>query len=249
MNSGKNLDSGYVKSYYDGFLSKYEKEYAFYRWQAGEVEKIHFYQTRRALVPFLNKLKGSILEIGGGDAIWTMEYISHVNELNFLDISEEMVSRAKKRLNDFSLKINFINNDFVQNDFSGNTFDGIVSIRNLEYFTDKNFFIEKVNKLLKEDGQFVLVTKSPKYHMSDKAKQKTLHTAQIDILELIKMINSSGLRVLEVRPAICGKLFRFSFMRFISNLLHKITLILPWKILPLNLLSRLSESFVIYAKK
>ncbi len=249
MNSGKNLDPDYVKSYYDGFLSTYENEYAYYRWQAGAVEKLHFLQTKRALMPFLSKLKGSVLEVGGGDAIWTMEYISNIEKLTFLDISEEMISRAGKRLSNFSQKITYVNNDFLQSDFPEGSFDHVVSIRNLEYFTDKKLFIGKVHKLLKEGGSFVLVTKSPKYNLKDNAKDKTLHTGQIGIADLISLIEKEGLKVVKVYPAIFGKFFRFSFMRFVSNVLQGIILKLPWNRMFVRLLSYLSESFVVYVKK
>lgn len=249
MNSDKNLDSGYVKSYYDKFLSSYDKEYSYFRWQAGPVEKIHFKQTRRALLPYLKTLRGNVLEIGGGDAIWTREYVEKIDSLTFLDISKEMIARAQNSLKNFNKNITYINDDFLQADLKKDNFDHVVSIRNLEYFTDKNYFINKVNELLKKDGTFVLVTKSPKYNFKNHDQRKTLHTSQIDIKELINLLKNNGLNVLAVYPAIFGKLFRFSFVRFLSNLLQKIILLMPYKILPISLLSYLSESFVIYAKK
>ena len=249
MNSDKNLNSDYVKSYYDGFLSGYEKEYSYYRWQAGAVEKLHYLQTKRSLAPYLNKVKGTVLEVGGGDAIWTMEYIQNIEKLTFLDISEEMISRAQKRLSNFPEKISFVNQDFLKSDFPESSFDNVVSIRNLEYFTDKNLFMSQVHKLLKKDGNFTLVTKSPKYNLKDSAKEKALHKGQIDIVDLIKLMEGNGLKVIKVYPAIFGKLFRFSFTRSISNILQGIILKMPWNRAFARLLSYFSESFVIYAKK
>ncbi len=249
MNSDKNLDSAYVKSYYDNFLSSYDKEYYYFRWQAGPVEKIHFKQTRRALLPYLTSLKGNVLEIGGGDAVWTREYIEKINNLTFLDISKEMITRAQNNLKSFDKNITYINEDFLKADLKKDNFNHIVSIRNLEYFTDKKYFIFKVKELLKKDGTFVLVTKSPKYNIKDSDKRKTLHTSQIDIKQLVNLLRNNGLYVLAVYPAIFGKLFRFSLTRFLANLIHKIILLLPYKILPISLLSYFSESFVIYAKK
>lgn len=249
MNSGKNLDSAYVKSYYDGFLSSYDGEYAHYRWQAGPVEKLHYLQTERALMPYLKCLQGDVLEIGGGDAVWTMLYVSNASHITFLDISEEMIARARKRLVKFSDKVNFINSDYLAADFSGKRFDHIVSIRNLEYFTDKETFMDRTHGLLKDEGSFVLVTKSPKYNLWDMAKEKTLHTCQIDILDLLALMRKSGFRIESVYPAIFGKLFRFGFTRWLSRALHKATLALPWNNTLLRMYSYLSESFVIYAKK
>ncbi len=249
MDLDKNLNGAYVKSYYDGFLSGYNNDYAYYRWQAGPVERIHFYQTRKALLLFLNKVKGSVLEVGGGDAIWTMEYVERADRLLFLDISTEMISRAQKRLASFSGKIEFINEDFLIHDFGKNTFENIVSIRNLEYFVDKKKFMDKVSSLLVQGGNLVLVTKSPVYNLKDKAKEKTLHTAQIGITELKEIIEQAGLSVIDIRPAIFGKLFRYPIMRFFSNCAHAFFLKMPRIFLPLGLLSYFSESFVVYARK
>lgn len=249
MNFDKNLDSGYVKSYYDKFLSSYDKEYSYFRWKAGPVEKIHFYQTRMSLLPYLSKIKGNVLEIGGGDAVWTQEYVKQIDSLIFLDISSEMISRAKKNLDKYNKNITYINEDFLKADLPKNSFDNIVSIRNLEYFTDKQSFIIKVKDLLKDNGNFVLVTKSPKYTLKDAEKRKTLHTSQIDIKELILILRKNNFSVKAVYPAIFGKLFRFSFLRFLANFLHRIILLIPFKVLPISLLAYLSESFVIYAKK
>ncbi len=249
MDTGKNLDSDYVKSYYDGFLSSYQNEYSYYRWQAGPVERVHFSQTKRALKPYLDTLRGEVLEIGGGDAAWTLEYISHVDKLTFLDISEEMIARAGKRLAPFSDKITYLNEDFVRADFSGCTFDHVVSVRNLEYFPDKKLFMSKVFSLLNKGGSFVLVTKSPKYHIRDGAKEKALHRGQIRIEELIKLIKSEGLSVEGVYPAIFGKLLRLSIMRSFSNVLHRLILKMPWGTAWARILAYFSESFVVYAKK
>jgi ubiquinone/menaquinone biosynthesis C-methylase UbiE len=249
MDSGKNLDSDYVKSYYNRFLSTYDKEYAYYRWKAGPVERLHYTQTKRALLPYLKKLDGMVLEIGGGDGIWTQDYVSRIDALSFLDISKEMVARAQKRLEKYSEKITYVNEDFLHNKFAAGTFDHIVSIRNLEYFTDKNKFISEVHRLLKHKGTFVLVTKSPQYDLKDNAKGKALHTGQIDIKDLIVLIEKQGMKVLSVRPAIFGKLFRFPLMRFISNIIHSVVIAIPWKWAPLRLFSYLSESFVVYVQK
>lgn len=248
MNTDKNLTSNYVQSYYDTFLSSYDKEYSYYRWQAGPVEKLHFRQTRATLVPYLTTLRGAVLEIGGGDAIWTRHYIEQVESLTFLDISSQMIARAQKRLASFADKISYLNQDFLTAEFREASFDHVVSIRNLEYFTDKQAFLLKVKKSLKTGGTFVLVTKSPTYHKADTGKRKTLHTSQIDIVELLSVMRSQGFMIEAVYPAIFGKLFRVAPVRFVMNVAHRIIRLLPWRILPLRLLARFSESFLIYAK-
>lgn len=249
MNSNNNLESSYVKSYYDNFLASYDKQYSFYRWDSSPVARLHYSQTKRTLKPYLDAISGSVLEVGGGDGIWTREYVNHIQHLTFLDISKEMISRAQQELRVHVSKINYVNDDFLNNTFTSQSFDTVVSIRNLEYFTDKKKFISEVVRLLNNGGKFILVTKSPVYNMRDNAKNKKLHTAQIGIKDLLCLMRSEGLTIVSVRPAIFGKLFRFLPTRIVSSLLHKFLLVIPWRVLPLGLLSYISESFMIYAKK
>lgn len=249
MNSDKTLTNEYVRSYYDTFLSKYDGEYAYYRWQAGPVERVHFTQTRRTLMPYLKATSGKVLEIGGGDGVWTQEYVDHIDSLTFLDISKEMIARAQKRFAGISGKISYMCDDFLQAPIPTNHFNTVVSIRNIEYFTDKQLFFARVHTALTHGGRFILVTKSPQYNHIDTSKQKALHHGQTDIMELARMMEHAGLRVVAVYPAIFGKLFRFSIVRGITTFLHRCILLLPWKLLPVKLLSYVSESFLIYAEK
>jgi hypothetical protein len=89
----------------------------------------------------------------------------------------------------------------------------------------------------------------PHRALHNDTQKKTLHLAQISIIELIKLIEQNGLAVQTVRPAIFGKLLKFKSIRKISSLMQKIFFIIPLNILPLRAMSYFSESFLIYAKK
>lgn len=251
MNSEKKLQltGDYVKNHYNDFLANLSEDYADYRWHNDPVSQSHYDQTYSALSPFFKKITGDVLEIGGGDAMWTMNFILQIQKLVFLDISKEMISRAQKRLVDFNQKIDYQNQNFLENSLVNKTFDFVISIRNLEYFLDKNKFISEVSRVLKEDGHFLLITKSPQYTAHNNTQQKTLHIAQIDINELIHLLKQNNFIIESVRPAIVGKLLRYNFIRKISSILQKIIFSIPMKLIPFKALSYFSESFLIYARK
>lgn len=245
----QNLDAQYVKEYYDTFLSKDGGEYAYDRWHKTPVHESHFEQTKRTLKRAFSGLSGNVLEVGGGDAMWTMFYVDKIEHLTYLDVSEEMLSRAKDRLKEKTAKVDFIQGDFLENKLPSGSFDNFISIRNFEYFKDKNFAVSEMNRLLKQGGELIVVTKSSKYNFHTNLKNKTLHSDQVDIKHFLHMLESNGFEIEDVKPAIFGKLLKFGFFRFLSSALQSFVLVLPWRVLPVGFLGYLSESFYVKAKK
>lgn len=245
----QNLDAKYVKNYYDTFLSQDGGEYAYHRWHKTPVHEAHFIQTRRTLKRAFSTVLGKVLEIGGGDAMWTMFYIDKIEHLTYLDVSEEMLSQAKTRLKEKAGKVEFIQGDFLENKLTSESFDNFISIRNFEYFKDKDFAVNEMNRLLKKDGTLLVVTKSKEYNLHTNLKKRTLHSDQVRIEDFLEMLRENGFEIQDVKPAIFGKLLKFSIFRVISNFIHICILRLPWKILPIKFLGYLSESFYVKAKK
>ncbi len=245
----QNLDAKYVKEYYDSFLSKDGGEYAYHRWHQTPVHEAHFIQTKRTLKRAFSGVAGDVLEVGGGDAMWTMSYIDKVKHVTYLDVSDEMLSRAKVRLEKNTEKIEFIQGDFLENKLPSGSFDNFISIRNFEYFKDKDFAVKEMNRLLKHEGSLIVVTKSREYNFHTNLKRRTLHSDQIKINHFLSMLKENGFEIEDVKPAILGKLLRFGIFRFISSAIQSFVLILPWRILPIGFLGYLSESFYVKAKK
>ncbi len=245
----QNLDAKYVKNYYDTFLSQDGGEYAYHRWHKTPVHEAHFIQTKRTLKRAFSAVLGKILEIGGGDAMWTMLYIDKIEHLTYLDVSEEMLARAKARLKEKAEKVEFIQGDFLENNLPGESFDNFISIRNFEYFKDKDFAVKEMNRLLRKDGTLLVVTKSKEYNLHTNLKKRTLHSDQVRIEDFLEMLRENGFEIQDVKPAIFGKLLRFGIFRFISSALQSVILVLPWRILPIKFLGYLSESFYVKARK
>ncbi len=250
IESKNNLSGEYVGQYYDNFLSTLGTFHSDHRWFEGPVNLIHFNQTKKTLLTFFNTVScEKVFEVGGGDGIWTLLYINVCENLYYLDISFQMLEQAKKRLAESISKISFNQGDFLNNTLEDNIFDTCISIRNFEYFVDKRKFLSEMHRILKEKGNLLLVTKSRDYNAHTNLKEKTLHSKQVSVREVITLLKESGFEILNVKPAIFGKLFRFRFARFISNILHQVLLLIPWKLLPLFLLGFVSESFQIHAQK
>jgi ubiquinone/menaquinone biosynthesis C-methylase UbiE len=253
MNEEQNkkvLTSDYVKESYNSFLSNYGDKYAYYRWGRTPVSRYHFTQSRRALVSVLGTQKyGNSFEVGGGDGVWTRYIIDRSDSLTFLDISKEMISRAKENLEKWSKKITYIEGDFLDNKLEDEIFDLVLSFRNFEYFSDKEKGAKEFARILKPGGKLILVTKSPEYDWYGYFRGKTLHSGQISIKRLCELIQSSGFEVERVLPAIIGKKIAWSPLRPIYNVIHIILLKMPKSVMPLYILKYFSESFLIYAVK
>lgn len=247
--SEEKLSNEFVRNVYNNFLSKYDNTYSHHRWFRS---KDLLYQHRQSTIALEYCLKNlnfnKALEIGGGDGEWTKILSKHVAEIDFLDISEEMLKMAKTNLADNS-NINFLLADFLDNQLKDNDYDVILSFRSFEYFFDKDKFFKEINRVLKNGGSMIIVTKSPLYDWSGYYKTKVLHSGQLRIADLLRMFQKYGFEVEIVKPAIVGKKLKFSFMRLIFNIFYRLNYLTKFNILPLFILQYISESFIIRVKK
>ncbi len=249
QNKGQNLNGEYVKNYYDNFLSKSKVSYAFHRWHETVVHEEHYFQTKKVLEKAFSCISGNVLEIGGGDGSWTLLYIEKCDHITYMDISEEMLLQAKKNLSKYQNKINFIQGDFMSNNLASSSFDKIISIRNFEYFKDKNFAVSEFNRLLKSNGELLIITKSKHYSFHTKLHKKTLHSDQVTPNEFVEMLKKNNFEILEFYPAIFGKLLKFWIFRKISRITFLFILKTNYKMIPKSILGYFSESFYVKARK
>lgn len=243
------LTNQFVKETYNKMMSEYDKGYHHFRWFREPISRYHHKQSKRS---FLYALKGAqydrALEIGGGDGEWTKILLNYVNHIDFYDISEEMIKQAKNRLKDND-NIEFFLGDFLENTLVDNSYDFILSFRSFEYFDDKNKFMRELNRLLKDKGEVILVTKSPYYDWKKYYKSKTLHSGILPIKDLIAMFKKHGFEVKLVKPAIVGKKLSWSFFRFMFDIFHHKNYWFKFNVLPLSILQYISESFIIKVVK
>lgn len=243
------LTNQFVKESYNSFLSGYDKSYAYYRWFREPISRYHYKQSKRSFLYCLSNFQyEKSLEIGGGDGEWTKILLGNVKNLDFYDISEEMMGRAKKRLKSFS-NINFFLGDFLKNNLENNKYNFVLSFRSFEYFEDKNLFLQEVHRLLRDGGEAILVTKSPAYDWKKYYKTKILHSGILSIREIKKLLKNNSFKIKLVKPAIVGKNLNSSFFRFLFDVFHRINYICKYNLLPVGLLQYISESFIIKVVK
>lgn len=247
MANSQKLDGNFVKEKYNSFLRDYKKDYEYYRWQRTPLSRYQYKQSKRTLKRALKGVKVSrALEIGGGDGTWTKVFLPHVKNLDFFDISSEMIKRAKERLNG---NIRFIQGDFMHSNLESESYELIVAFRVFEYFEDQDKAMEEFKRLLKPGGKCILVTKSPAYDWSEYYTDKTFHSGQRDIRKVRQMFVDVGLSPTMILPAIIGKGLKYGFLRFIFDLKHRFIMSTVKSLSWLGLFSRWSESFLISATK
>ena len=93
-----------------------------------------------------------ILELGCGTGRHTKRLVGQGNIVMGIDLSEGMLSQAKKKLPN----IDFIHADFLNYQFENNSFDKILVSLVLEHITDLDLFFQKVHSILKPYGEILI---------------------------------------------------------------------------------------------
>ena len=225
------LSGEYVKNYYNAALRNMNMPYADFRWFSSSYSVAEYKQTKQTILHALGDKKFDfVLEIGGGDGVWTELLLNRSNFITEMDISEEMLRGAKKKYADRN-NIEFIRGDFLENKLSSGRYDLIYAIRCFEYFPDQQGAISEMHRLLKSGGRALIVTK------------------QISPGDLEKLFSAAGFIVEDVRPAILGKKFDILPARIVSYGLHALSLSRFGWVIPTFFKKYFSESFLVVARK
>lgn len=109
--------------------------------------------SRKDIVPFIEKHleKGSkILDIGCGDGYGSYKLHQLGYDVTGMDLSTEMISRAKQRLHKEEIK--FMQGDVGELPFAANSSDGIMAINVLEWTEFPENALVELHRVLKKDG-------------------------------------------------------------------------------------------------
>ena len=257
-----------IKDFYDRKLREIGGEYIQYRWGSSEIQRRHFRQTYGALSAVLaaHQLRGQVLEIGAGPAVWTELYIDGIEKLTLLDISAEMLNAAKNRIDSwnggtYADRVTYVCGDANQSALPPASFDAIVTIRAFEYFSDKVLFLQQCQRMLKMDGLLILGTKNAEWEDSIQERgqsfgssaarsqvEAAMQTDLVSPLQLVSMAEQAGLRHLYSRPLVFGsyrRRYRLPGSLWYFDMLHRRHATHSIK----RALSRLVESFVLVAQK
>jgi ubiquinone/menaquinone biosynthesis C-methylase UbiE len=257
-----------IKDFYDRKVREIGGEYIQYRWGSTEIQRRHFRQTYGSLSAVLDahQLRGHVLEIGAGPAVWTELYIAGVEKLTLLDISAEMLNAAKTRIDSwgggtYSDRVNYVCGDANQALLPLAGFDAIVTIRAFEYFSDKVLFLQQCERMLRPNGLLILGTKNAEWEDSILEQRKSVGNSatrapidsamQSDLvspLQLASMTEQAGLSHLYSHPLVFGsyrRRYRLPGSLWYFDRLHR-----RHATHSMNpALNRLVESFVLVAQK
>lgn len=175
------------------------------RWDT-PMGRAHFETTRRTIVDrafCVARGMHSYLEVGPGPGTWSQLFVEAHPDVFFtlVDISEEMLSQAKRNLN--SERIEYVCSDFRAYEGHKGAIDFFFSSRALEYIEDKAGFARKVALLLKPEGTGFVITKCG-HPWRDTVRGRKLperHAHQTTPRALAREFKKAGLEIIDIGVA------------------------------------------------
>ncbi|OGZ13043.1 MAG: hypothetical protein A3C93_04585 [Candidatus Lloydbacteria bacterium RIFCSPHIGHO2_02_FULL_54_17] len=196
-----------IRAFYDRTMpEKLGDDYEHARWFADPLRKAGYDLTKGAIERHVtgdDSLEPvRILELGPGAGTWTKLLLARFPDAYFdlLDISEEMLARAKAALG-AKEHIRYITSDVMQWTPEGK-YDYFFSSRVLEYIDDKKGFCVKVFSALEPGGRGFLITKMPHYERERFLGRKTsqFHGGQIAPGALCDELRAAGFIDIDAYP-------------------------------------------------
>ncbi len=215
-----------LRQNYNRAMERIGDKYISVRWGNSPTQRRHFLQTQSSLAHALSSTNlGVVLEVGCGPAVWTPMVLGPSRRMTLLDISDEMLSAAKRALGD-EPKVDYLRADFVEADLSAASFDTALSVRAFEYMPDKPAALRQFARVLRPGATLILVTKSAGWR-DHVAAQRAVAGQPVDQIPdtvrmqagvigwaaLRSMALESGFATAEVSPTVIGSYSRFSRTR------------------------------------
>ena len=232
-----------AKETYNTKEYKYEY-YSDWKWFRKPHTIMKYRQTKNSInyaIDLINNFySNKVMEIGIGDGVFTKILVDRGFDVTAVDVSEKMLRMARKRL---GLAVNLILGDFIETE-TEKDYGLVFSIRCIEYIDDKPKLINKISEI---GNKVIIITKNPSF-IALKLQDRKLHSKQIKIKELIKLLEQNNFNKITIKPAMFGKGFHFPIWRSFLLYLHK-------KILNSNikynnfLIKPFTESYLVVAEK
>lgn len=144
--------------------------------------KVSFVAQKRLVIEMLAGVRGRMLEVGCGPAVMTPELVAMGFQVHGIDISGEMVRRARERMAGHPLERRccFALGDFERLQFPDGFFDAVLAMGVLEYLPDYGPALRSAARVLKPGGVAVLTVPSgiSSYHLGRAAYMALRHTAR-----------------------------------------------------------------------
>ncbi|MBW2981189.1 class I SAM-dependent methyltransferase [Candidatus Woesearchaeota archaeon] len=119
--------------------------------------KGYFLKTSKVFKKLIPKGK-SVLEIGSGTGLYTIDFIKNGRHAAGLDYSKKMVEISKKNAKKAKVKCKFIHADAEKQINMKEKFDFALLIGNWEYFNNPTKVLTNISKVLKKEGKIIIST-------------------------------------------------------------------------------------------
>ena len=232
------IPSDKIRNHYDEVIKNSNVDYIYGRWGDMPIKRHHYKQTEKALLNEFSKIDqiGDVLEIGCGPAVWTNLYLDKARYATLLDISEEMLVKARERIGERE-QVKYICGDFNEVKLPDDLkYDMIVSFRAWEYMSNKSNAVQRCYNLLKPGAKLVIVTKNRSWldnrHRLNKkdvniSKLSVSEAMQMDLIAwqtLNSMYEEVGFNNIVTYPVVIGsynKLFNWTLGLIACDIFHK----------------------------
>lgn len=132
--------------------------------------QVSFLSQRAIAIDFLGSAKGRLLEVGCGPAVMTPELVAMGFEAHGIDVSCEMVRRARQRMAGHPLEKHsaFAVDDVERLHFSEASFDAVLCMGVLEYLPRYSRALAEMARVLKPGGVAVIAlpNRAAAYHVA-----------------------------------------------------------------------------------
>jgi ubiquinone/menaquinone biosynthesis C-methylase UbiE len=136
-------------------------------------QQFSFVAQKRLVVDMLDGVHGRLLEVGCGPAVMAPELLAMGFELHGLDVSPEMVRRARQRMSGHPLgkRCRFELGDVERLPYPDAFFDAVLAMGVLEYLPNREHALRGTARVLKPGGTavFTLPNRASTYHVARSA--------------------------------------------------------------------------------
>jgi ubiquinone/menaquinone biosynthesis C-methylase UbiE len=133
-------------------------------------QQFSFVAQKRLALDMLGEVRGRILEVGCGPAVMAPELLAMGLEVHGVDLSREMVHRARQRMAGHPLEkqCRFAVGDVEDLPYPDDFFDSLLAMGVLEYLPTYQRALQSVARVLKPGGVavFTLPNRASTYHLA-----------------------------------------------------------------------------------
>ena len=139
-----------IKESFDSIVNDYDSY----------MENTNHTNSQRKIIELLkDEIKGEIIDIGTGTGFIAISIAKIVkrSKISGIDISENMIEKAKKNAQMAGVDINFFVGDVEKSGLPDNKFDIVICCLGMLWFVDKEASLKEMIRICKNNGKIILI--------------------------------------------------------------------------------------------